>query len=145
MKDIAEEEDETGGMLESLCTPVGFEGEFNEVRMILIFLKTFAIALILCTRVDTCCVPVAVSLYVFSQDELLAELEKLEKNVDENLFEADKAEDGNPCPKVLTTTLPSHRGKTCRESFDFILAVGCGVCEFMEVVQGFLFFPKSQD
>lgn len=37
MKDIAEEEDETGGMLESLCTPVGFEGQFNEVRMILIF------------------------------------------------------------------------------------------------------------
>lgn len=34
MKDIAEEEDETGGVLESLCTPVGFEGEFNEVRMI---------------------------------------------------------------------------------------------------------------
>lgn len=80
----------------------------------------------------------------FSQDELLAELEKLEKNVDENLFEADEAEDGNPCPKVLTTTLPSHRGKTCRESFDFILAVGCGVCEFMEVVQGFLFFPKAK-
>lgn len=54
MKDIAEEEDETGGMLESLCTPVGFEGEFNEVRMILIFLKTSAIALILCTRVVGC-------------------------------------------------------------------------------------------
>ncbi|CAI5668079.1 unnamed protein product [Oreochromis niloticus] len=77
MKDIAEEEDETGGMLESLCTPVSFEGEFNE-------------------------------------DELLAELEKLEKNVDESLFEADEAEDGDPCPKLFTTALHSHRG-FCRE------------------------------
>lgn len=101
-------------------------------------------ALILCTRVVTCCVPVAVSLYVFSQDELLAELEKLEKNVDESLFEADEAEDGDPCPKLFTTALHSHRGKTCRESFDFILAVGCGVCEFMQVAQAFLFFPKAK-
>lgn len=95
-----------------------------------------------CHLLCACC---CVSVCFFSQGELLAELEKLEKNVDENLFEADEAEDGNPCPKVLTTTLPSHRGKTCWESFDFILAVGCGVCEFMEVVQGFIFFPQSQD
>ncbi|XP_063333934.1 charged multivesicular body protein 4b-like [Pelmatolapia mariae] len=100
MKDIAEEEDETGGMLESLCTPVGFEGEFNE-------------------------------------DELLAELEKLEKNVDENLFEADKAEEGNPCPKVLTTTLPSHRG-FCREIITKVYDLIKDIIEEQDVTEDLL-------
>ncbi|XP_030587857.1 charged multivesicular body protein 4b-like [Archocentrus centrarchus] len=77
LKDITEEQDVTGDKLDSVYTPVGFDGEFDE-------------------------------------DELLAELEKLERNLDENLFEADGSEDGVLCPKVLTSAPPSHPG-FCRE------------------------------
>ncbi|XP_044050286.1 charged multivesicular body protein 4b-like isoform X2 [Siniperca chuatsi] len=48
----------------------------------------------------------------FDEDELLAELERLEKNLDESLFEKDRTEDRDPCPKVSPTASPSHPVKT---------------------------------
>lgn len=67
------------------------------------------------------------------QDELLAELEKLEKNLDENVFEADGAEDGDLCPKVLTSASPSHPGKNSQ--FLMIVTGGRVLYEFIRVAQ----------
>ncbi|XP_059191743.1 charged multivesicular body protein 4b-like isoform X2 [Centropristis striata] len=39
----------------------------------------------------------------FDEDELLTELERLENNLDESLFEADVTEDRVPCPKLSST------------------------------------------
>lgn len=46
----------------------------------------------------------------FSQDELLAELKRLEKDLDEILFE-DRIEEKVPCPQVTSTPSTSHPGK----------------------------------
>lgn len=47
----------------------------------------------------------------FPQDELLAELERLEKSLDENLFESDGMEERVQCTEVPPTALPSQPGK----------------------------------
>lgn len=47
----------------------------------------------------------------FAQDELLAELESLEKNLDESLFEKDRMEEKDFCPKVSPIASPSQPGK----------------------------------
>uniref|UniRef100_UPI0037E908FE charged multivesicular body protein 4b-like n=1 Tax=Semicossyphus pulcher TaxID=241346 RepID=UPI0037E908FE len=44
----------------------------------------------------------------FDEDVLLAELERLEKNLDEGLNEKDSTEEGDSCPKELSTASPSH-------------------------------------
>lgn len=44
------------------------------------------------------------------QEELLAELERLEKNMDDTLFE-DRIEEIVPCLQVSSTASPSHPGK----------------------------------
>ncbi|XP_070686693.1 charged multivesicular body protein 4b-like [Pempheris klunzingeri] len=43
----------------------------------------------------------------FDEDELLAELERLEKNLDESLLENDRMEERGPCPIVSSTASPS--------------------------------------
>ncbi|XP_029290202.1 charged multivesicular body protein 4b-like isoform X2 [Cottoperca gobio] len=48
----------------------------------------------------------------FDEDELLAELEWLEKNLDESLFEKNRMEQRVLCPKVLSTASPSQTAKT---------------------------------
>ncbi|XP_022624277.1 charged multivesicular body protein 4c-like [Seriola dumerili] len=44
----------------------------------------------------------------FDEDELLAELERLEENLDASMFEKDRVEERVPSPQVLSTTSPSH-------------------------------------
>ncbi|KAE8295771.1 Charged multivesicular body protein 4b Chromatin-modifying protein 4b [Larimichthys crocea] len=44
----------------------------------------------------------------FDEDELLAELERLEKSLDENLFESDGMEERVQCTEVPPTALPSQ-------------------------------------
>ncbi|KAG7231065.1 hypothetical protein INR49_025095 [Caranx melampygus] len=41
-------------------------------------------------------------------DELLAELKRLEMDLDESIFEKDRVEKTVPCPRVLSTSPPSH-------------------------------------
>ncbi|XP_045892156.1 charged multivesicular body protein 4b-like [Micropterus dolomieu] len=48
----------------------------------------------------------------FDEDELLAELKRLEKNLDESLFEKDRTEEIMPCSKVTSTASPSRPAKT---------------------------------
>ncbi|XP_026221959.1 charged multivesicular body protein 4b-like isoform X2 [Anabas testudineus] len=47
----------------------------------------------------------------FDEEELLAELERLEKNMDDTLFE-DRIEEIVPCLQVSSTASPSHPAKT---------------------------------
>ncbi|TDH09041.1 hypothetical protein EPR50_G00082660 [Perca flavescens] len=47
----------------------------------------------------------------FDEDELLAELERLVKNLDPSLFEKDKTEERVPFVKVLSLTSPSQPAK----------------------------------
>ncbi|KAG8012874.1 hypothetical protein GBF38_020811, partial [Nibea albiflora] len=44
----------------------------------------------------------------FDEDELLAELERLEKTLDESLFENDGIEERVQCAEVAPTALPSQ-------------------------------------
>ncbi|XP_070764271.1 charged multivesicular body protein 4b-like [Enoplosus armatus] len=71
LQEIAEEQDVTQDMSDSLYTSLSFGVEFDE-------------------------------------DELLAELQRLEKNLDESLFEKDRTEERLPCSKVSSTASPSH-------------------------------------
>ncbi|XP_054475587.1 charged multivesicular body protein 4b-like [Anoplopoma fimbria] len=48
----------------------------------------------------------------FDEDELLAELERLEKSLDESLFEGDRSEDRVPCPKASSTPSPPQPAET---------------------------------
>ncbi|XP_035521399.1 charged multivesicular body protein 4b-like [Morone saxatilis] len=54
----------------------------------------------------------------FDEDELLAELDRLEKNVDESLFERDRMEERVPCTKVSPTTSPPRPAKTEEDEFE---------------------------
>ena len=45
------------------------------------------------------------------QDELQAELEWLERSLDESVFEKDRMEEQLSCPKVSSTASPSQPGK----------------------------------
>ncbi|XP_039989475.1 charged multivesicular body protein 4b-like isoform X2 [Xiphias gladius] len=47
----------------------------------------------------------------FDEDELLAELDRLGKNLDENFFEKDRVGERVPCPNVLSTASLSSPGK----------------------------------
>ncbi|XP_073328908.1 charged multivesicular body protein 4c-like [Pagrus major] len=75
IKDIAEEQEGTQHMTDSLYTPVSLGGESDE-------------------------------------DELLAELERLEKNLDETLLETDRTEESAPCLAESSTASLSHPAKT---------------------------------
>ncbi|XP_071346024.1 charged multivesicular body protein 4b-like [Trachinotus anak] len=48
----------------------------------------------------------------FDEDALLAELERLEKNLDESVFEKDSVEERVLCPEVLPTASLSHLAQT---------------------------------
>nr|XP_033491932.1 charged multivesicular body protein 4b-like [Epinephelus lanceolatus] len=48
----------------------------------------------------------------FDEDELLVELESLENNLDESLFEKDRMEEKDFCPKVSPIASPSQPAKT---------------------------------
>lgn len=91
--------------------------------------------------------PIAVSLSLcLSQDELMEELEKLQKNLDESFNDSDGEEAVVLCPEVLTTGSHSHPGKNSQESFFMIPAVCCAVYKFTQVARGFVLFflPQSQ-
>ncbi|XP_037624020.1 charged multivesicular body protein 4b-like [Sebastes umbrosus] len=54
----------------------------------------------------------------FDEDELLAELERLEEILDESLCEKDRAEERVSCPKVSPTASPSQPGKPEKDEFE---------------------------
>lgn len=106
IKGIREEQDGAEDMLRSLDTSLSSGVEFDEVCS---FVK--------CNTVCSSWVfwPVGIgykSFMCFPQDELQAELERLEKNLDESLFEKGRDGERDLYPKLPFTASSQHHGES---------------------------------